>query len=330
MADHKISRLLATLASDIVPWQEVPKEKKRRSEKAAQPDNKPEVEELRFNWNEIVADEKAFFIDPKKRRRKIPCIIAKFPQDLTVTIFGSRFRTKIDRKTSHLVHKSRNVVLRPYQFWEAGYNPGTPPDFFQKIPRWGTMVFTSGKWAVVPGDEQKFKGQIYKETLQRKSTGAWGKRDPEIINAVSFAIRLFAAGEEFHVFQKHEYLQFGLWDGLLPALMKGKFSQVEAAFKFAQEVCDKRKAAERFRMEDAFPTALRPYEIALVELAAEREACGLPGPPSAGELFDFIFIKLSEPEDDGSETNFRKMLDGVGLGWLKESRKKSSSRRKRK
>jgi hypothetical protein len=118
-------------------------------------------------------------------------------------------------------------------------------------------------------------------------------------------------------------MQHGLWNGLLPALMKGKFTEIEAAFKFAREVEEKRIKEKLFKghftLEEHFPTAIQPYEIALKECVAMRVEQGKAPIPSVNELLDHC----SKKDFTGSlePTSFRDALRDVGLSWLKENRK---------
>jgi hypothetical protein len=294
----------------------------KKPEKPAQPDSMRE--EIRFNWNEVTVDKKRFFIDPENPRRKIPCIIARFPQDLTVTIFGSHYRTKKDRAMTHLMHKSRDADLRPYMPHETegylykSYSPLTP----FPAPAWSSMIFFLGRWRVSYHRAQKLKGKFYKDALQRSHSGSWVELDPEIARAFDFAMLLMPPSMDLDQIEKYDLLHGGLWDGLLPALLNGKFSEVEAAFNLAREVKKKKFGAERFVLEEHFPYAVTPFAKGLKEASAQREKQGKFGPPSAMELMDYMNDHglLKESVDP---SGFRKALDKVGLGWLKESRKKS-------
>jgi hypothetical protein len=145
--------------------------------------------------------------------------------------------------------------------------------------------------------------------------------DPEIARTFEFAKQLMPPSMGLDQIQKYDFLHHDLWNGLLPALLNGKFSEVEAAFNLAREVKKKKFGAERFVLEEHFPYAVTPFAKGLKEASAQREKQGKFGPPSAMELMDYMNDHglLKESVDP---SGFRKTLDKVGLGWLKESRKK--------
>jgi hypothetical protein len=305
----------------------------------AETEKKPEPEVVRFNWNEV--DEvKGLYCDPENSRRKIPQIVAKFPQKVIVTIYGSHFDKKSDRKITHLVHKNRDVSLEPYlsneeQYaWKSYSPPATHPSpLWARLISWDKLAFfsnDSGTWSLVRGEGQKMRGDVYKRALQRSKTGSFKPQDADITCAFRFIRNLVKIDLEpdslsLVRLRRISTMQHGLWNGLLPALMKGKFTEIEAAFKFAREVEEKRIKEKLFKghftLEEHFPTAIQPYEIALKECVAMRLEQGKAPIPSVNELLDHC----SKKDFTGSldPTIFRDALRDVGLSWLKENRKPS-------
>lgn len=284
----------------------------------------PEV--VRFNWDEVVS-QSTFCCD---RRRKIPQIIAKFPQGVVLTIYGSHCKTKRDWEVSHLIHKSRDVSLEPFFPWEPGYTyKSYEPLTAHRHPRWESMISFSGTWDVRPSSSQKFKGHLYRDALQRSDSGSWVAPDEEMIQAFEFFRHLVRCNltvirgrMTLADLRKTDFLQDGLWEGLLPALMKGKFSEAENAFNFAREVESARVHEDRFFVEDHFPFAITPYRRGLVGLCCKREKLKKTNPPSVNELFDYMEVKGLFGTESMESKNFRKNLTKVGLAWLVESRKK--------
>jgi hypothetical protein len=72
----------------------------------------PQLDVVRFNLEEVV-ETKDYYHATEVRRRKIPLIVAKFPQDVDVTIYGSHLESESDIQISHLVHKSKPLGLLP-------------------------------------------------------------------------------------------------------------------------------------------------------------------------------------------------------------------------
>jgi hypothetical protein len=291
----------------------------------AEIDKKPEPEVLRFNWCDVVS-KKTFCYD---RRRRVRQIIAQFPKGVEVTIYGSHCKSKKDFEVSHLIHKSRDVFLEPFLPWECEYAWKSKSTFTPHCtPKWGSLVFFSGTWNVCPSSSQIFKGQIYRDALQRSGSGCWFPRDDEMIKATAFfrhlaRCNLTAIRERIKLadLRNFDFLQGGLWDGLLPALMKGRFSEAEKAFKFALEIETARGLEEPFFVEDHFPFSITPYQKALLDLCKKREEEKKTNLPSVKELFNHMdggFLG----RDSIEIKNFRKNLWGVGLRWLIESHKK--------
>jgi hypothetical protein len=305
----------------------------------AELEKKSEPEVVRFNWSEVDED-KSLYEDPENHRRKIPLIVAKFPQKVIVSIYGSHFDKKSDRKTTHLVHKNRDVLLEPYRPDEAQYSwkshsPLTahPAPLWASLISWDKLTFfsnDSGTWSLVRGDGQKMRGDVYKRALQRSKTGSFKPQDADITCAFRFIgnlvkIDLKPDSLSLDRLRRISTMQHGLWNGLLPALMKGKFTEIEAAFRFAREVEEKRIKEKLFKghftLEEHFPTAIHPYEIALKECVAmllEEDKAPIP---SVTELLDHC----SKKDFTGSldPKSFRDALCDVGLSWLKENRKLS-------
>ena len=171
------------------------------------------------------------------------------------------------------------------------------------------------------------RGDVYKRALQRSKTGSFKSQDADITCAFRFIgnlvkIDLKPDSLSLDRLRRISTMQHGLWNGLLPALMKGKFTEIEAAFKFAREVEEKRIKEKLFKghftLEEHFPTAIHPYEIALKECVAMRLEQGKAPIPSVNELLDHC----SKKDFTGSldPVSFRAALKDVGLSWLKENR----------
>jgi hypothetical protein len=291
-------------------------------------DKSPQLEVLRFNWSEVDSQNTIC----SDRRRRIPQIIAQFPNGVEVTIFGSHYKTKKDFEVTHLIHKSRDVSLKPYLPWEPGYKwkseyPHTP----HSPPKWEFMVLFSGTWDVSYSTARKFTGQIYKDALQRSEKGTWVLPDGELIAAFKFLRQLAQCTMDpkplehswtLERLRGYDFLQNGLWNGLLPALMKGRFSEIERAFEFARDVESKRGSEEFFLIEDHFPFAVTPYKKGLAGVCKEMRNQTKPTPPSVDELLEFMDKNDLLGPRSVSGTKFRENLKKLGLGWLIESRKK--------
>lgn len=289
---------------------------------------KPEPEVVRFNWNKVHS-KNAICSD---RRRKIPRITAQFPEGVEVTIFGSHCERKKDLEVTHLIHKSRDADLRPYLPWEPeyewkSYSPLTP----HSSPKWDSMILFSGTWDVSYSRTKKFRGQIYKGAIQRCEKGTWVPSSNEMVAAFGFLRHLARCTLDpkplehswtLEKLRRCDFLQGGLWNGLLPALMKGRFSEIEGALAFARQVESKRGSKEFFSIEDQFPFAVTPYHKGLIGVCKERRDQTKATPPSVGELFDFMNKNDLLGPSSVSDAKFRENLKKLGLGWLIQSHKK--------
>lgn len=293
-----------------------------------EPEKKPEPEVLRFNWSEVDSQNTTC----PDRRRKIPQVIAQFPKGVEVTIFGSHCKRKKDFEVTHLIHKSRDVDLRPYLPWEPeyewkSYSPLTP----HSSPKWDFMILFSGTWDVSYSSARKFTGKIYRDAIHRSEKGNWVLPDEELIAAFKFLRQLARCTLDpkplehtwtLEKLRRYDFLQGGLWNGLFPALMKGRFSEIERAFEFARGVESRRGTKEYFHIEDQFSFAVTPYHKGLNGVCKEMRDQIKATPPSVGELFEFMDKNDLLGPSSVSDAKFRKNLKKLGLEWLIESRKK--------
>ena len=289
-------------------------------------EKKPEPEVVRFNWSDVDSQNTIC----SDRRRKIPQVIAQFPKGVEVTIFGSHCKRKKDFEVTHLIHKSRDVSLMPYLPWEPEYEwKSYSPLTHHSPPKWHAMIFFSGTWEVRYSRCQKNKGRIYRDALQRSESGAWISRDEEIVKAFDFLrtlVRCNLTAIEGRLtlaeLQKYDFLQSGLWEGLLPALLKGRFAEIENAWAFARQVESERVIKDRFAVENQFPFAVTPYQKGLIGVCKEMRDQIKATPPSVSELFEFMNKNDLLGPNSMSDAKFRENLKKLGLEWLIESRKK--------
>jgi len=292
----------------------------------AELEKKPEPEVVRFNWSDVDSQNTIC----SDRRRKIPQVIAQFPKGVEVTIFGSHCKRKKDFDVTHLIHKSRDVDLRPYLPWEPEYEwKSYAPLTHHSLPKWHAMIFFSGTWEVRYSRSQKNKGRIYRDALQRSESGAWISRDEEITEAFDFLRTLVRCNLTaikgrltLAELQKYDFLQSGLWEGLLPALLKGRFAEIENAWAFARKVESERVIKDRFAVENQFPFAITPYHKGLIGVCKEMRDQTKATPPSVGELFEFMNKNDLLGPNSVSDAKFRKNLRKLRLEWLIESHKK--------
>lgn len=294
----------------------------------AEPEKKPESEVLRFNWSDVDSQNTIC----SDRRRKIPQVIAQFPKGVEVTIFGSHCKRKKDFDVTHLIHKSRDVDLRPYLPWEPeyewkSYSPLTP----HSPPKWDFMILFSGTWDLSYSSARKFTGKIYRDAIQRSEKGNWVLPDEELIAAFKFLRQLARCTLDpkplehtwtLEKLRRYDFLQGGLWNGLLPALMKGRFSEIERTFEFARGVESRRGTEESFHIEDQFPFAVTPYHKGLIGVCREMRDQTKATPPSVGEVFEFMNKNDLLGPNSVSDAKFRKNLRKLRLEWLIESQKK--------
>jgi hypothetical protein len=292
----------------------------------AELEKKPEPEVVRFNWSDVNSQNTIC----SDRRRKIPQVIAQFPKGVEVTVFGSHCKRKKDFDVTHLIHKSRDVSLMPYLPWEPEYEwKSYSPLTHHSLPKWHAMIFFSGTWEVRYSRSQKNKGRIYRDALQRSESGAWISRDEEIVKAFDFLRTLVRCNLTaikgrltLAELQKYDFLQSGLWEGLLPALLKGRFAEIENAWAFARQVESERVIKDRFAVENQFPFAVTPYQKGLIGVCKEMRDQTKATPPSVSELFEFMNKNDLLGPNSMSDAKFRENLKKLGLEWLIESRKK--------
>jgi hypothetical protein len=294
----------------------------------AELEKKPETEVVRFNWSDVDSQKTTC----SNRRRKIPQVIAQFPKGVEVTIFGSHCKRKKDFEVTHLIHKSRDVSLMPYLPWEPeyewkSYSPLTP----HSPPKWDFMILFSGTWDLSYSSARKFTGKIYRDAIQRSEKGNWVLPDEELIAAFKFLRQLARCTLDpkplehtwtLEKLRRYDFLQGGLWNGLLPALMKGRFSEIERTFEFARGVESRRGTEEYFHIEDQFPFAVTPYQKGLIGVCKEMRDQTKATPPSVSELFEFMNKNDLLGPNSMSDAKFRENLEKLGLEWLIESRKK--------
>jgi hypothetical protein len=218
----------------------------------------------------------------------------------------------------------------PYLPWEPEYEwKSYSPLTHHSLPKWHAMIFFSGTWEVRYSRSQKNKGRIYRDALQRSESGAWISRDEEIVKAFDFLRTLVRCNLTaikgrltLAELQKYDFLQSGLWEGLLPALLKGRFAEIENAWAFARQVESERVIKDRFAVENQFPFAVTPYQKGLIGVCKEMRDQTKATPPSVSELFEFMNKNDLLGPNSMSDAKFRENLKKLGLEWLIESRKK--------
>jgi hypothetical protein len=190
----------------------------------------PELDIVRFNLDEAV-ETKDYYRHPENSRRKIPQIVVNFPQEMVVTIYGSHLESESDLQISHLVHKSKPLGLLPQdnslvasfavkKLFRA--NTGMNWRHFALI----NMVQGNSCWSVVLGRNQRFKGAARSKIFQRA-------KDADTERLVETAKHIILDGPEN--FEKTSILHGGLFDVLIPALYKGHYNTVKAAFELARK-----------------------------------------------------------------------------------------------
>ena len=158
-------------------------------------------------------------------------------------------------------------------------------------------------------------GEVFKDKIQRSAEGTWGSFDPEVARALGFVRKLIGLGVK--KLRPHSFLHAGLWDGLLPALAKGKFKEIESVFKFARKIELKKESDVPFVLDEHFPATIFKFERLLIAASLKREKQHKIGPPSASELMGYVGpqgLCLGDSE-------FREGLKSVELGWLLEPRR---------
>jgi hypothetical protein len=135
----------------------------------------PQLDVVRFNLEEVV-ETKDYYHATEVHRRKIPLIVAKFTQDVVVTIYGSHLESESDLQISHLVHKSKPVGLLPHD------NSLVASFAVKKLLRAKTgmnwrdfalidMVRGKSCWSVILGQNQRFKGPARSKIFQQAKDG---------------------------------------------------------------------------------------------------------------------------------------------------------------
>ena len=298
----------------------------------AETEKKPEPEVVRFNWNEVV-ETKDYYHATEVRRRKIPLIVAKFPQDVDVTIYGSHLESESDLQISHLVHKSKPLGLLPQD------NSLVVSFALKKLlcaktgMNWRhfalvDMVQGNSCWSVVLGRNQRFKGPARSKIFQRA-------KDLDTERLVETAKHIILYGPEN--FKETSILHGGLFDVLIPALYNGQYNTVKAAFELAQEQIEEFEVRERLLQkadqkaghfgkefgglfddennEKFYPSS--SIEVKNAILAAVVKFGAIPNREQVRQCFDELREgPARKTKEQKSPADFDRQLEQSGFSWI--------------
>lgn len=292
----------------------------------------PQLDVVRFNLEEVV-ETKDYYHATEVRRRKIPLIVAKFPQDVDVTIYGSHLESESDLQISHLVHKSKPLGLLPRD------NSLVVSFALKKLlcaktgMNWRhfalvDMVQGNSCWSVVLGRNQRFKGPARSKIFQRA-------KDLDTERLVETAKHIILYGPEN--FKETSILHGGLFDVLIPALYNGQYNTVKAAFELAQEQIEEFEVRERLLQkadqkaghfgkefgglfddennEKFYPSS--SIEVKNAILAAVVKFGAIPNREQVRQCFDELREgPARKTKEQKNPADFDRQLEQSGFSWI--------------